>query len=359
MNKEDIMETRSKHLSELLANAISRTTSLLTVVIILILLLTTACSQNSIEDYQEALDKTESIQRGKAQTQLDIEMDFRTEGLDAEAIKQLKSFETVSFEGTTSFDNTGDQIKVSSLNLFSLGGLGLNFDYYQDGDQAALYIPMLGKYLDLSADDMKEISNGNSELAEYKNMTMTQETLDAFETLWSQTFEEDEVVKGEKSTMETPEGDIRVVKFTITPDKDKLKGFVKSAVEIVMEDENIKESIKSYYNSADSEDVKMFDIEDIVNGLEKTMESWEIRKFEVVDYIDVDGYIVESNAFIGLSINSEESGAIKSFEMKLVSKNYDIEKSQDIQFPELTDENSLTIDGLQKGLPSTYENLLN
>ncbi len=359
INKEVIMETRSKHVSELLANIVSRTTSFLTVVVILVLLLTTACSQSSIEDYQEALQKTESIQRGKTQTQVDVTMGFRKDGLDEETTKQLKSFEAVSFEGVTSFDSTGQEVKVSSLNLFSLGGLGLNFDYYQDGDQTALYVPMLGKYLNLSTGNMKELSGDDTVLAKYESMNLTQETISAIEVLWSQTFEADEVVKGEKSTMETPEGDVRVVKFTITPEKEKLKAFVISAVEIVMEDEKIKENIKAYSNSVEFKDGNIVNVEDLVNGLEEAMASWDINKFEVVDFIDVDGYIVESNTSIGLSINTVESGAIESFEMKVVSKNYDIEKPQDIQFPELTDENSLTIDELQKGLPSTYENLLN
>ena len=83
------METRAKHLSEILTHAISRTTSLLTVVLILILLLTTACSQNSIEDYKEALKKTESIQRGKSQTQMEFSLAFETEGLDEETIRRV------------------------------------------------------------------------------------------------------------------------------------------------------------------------------------------------------------------------------------------------------------------------------
>ncbi|GKT22759.1 hypothetical protein ADUPG1_004519, partial [Aduncisulcus paluster] len=62
--------------------------------------------------------------------------------------------------------------------------------------------------------------------------------------LWRNTFEADEVVKGEKSTMETPEGDVRVVKFTVTPDKEKLKGFVKGIGLIVLQDESVQTAIK-------------------------------------------------------------------------------------------------------------------
>lgn len=352
------METRVRHISEMLSCAISRTTSLLTVVLILILLLTTACSQDSIEDYQEALEKTENIQRGKSQTKLELSMVFETEGLDEEAIRQLKSFENILFEGTTRFDSTGDDVKVSSLNLISLGGLGLNFDYHQDGENTALYIPMLGKYLNLTAEEMKALAEENGDFAAYQNMRLTQETLDALEKLWRETFEADEVVKGEKSTMETPEGDVRVVKFTVTPERDKLKTFVRDAVEIVADDENIKESIEERIGDA-SEDGEVILMKDFLSGLNDTMKLWDVTEFYVIDYVDIDGYIVESNVNVVIRIATGESGAMKSFDMQLVTKNYDIEKPQDIVFPELTEENSLTIDELEKGLPSTYENLLN
>lgn len=332
----------------------------LSIVLILILLFTTACSENTFEDYQAALSKTENIQRGKVNTEMGLNLSFNTEGLAEEDLRQIKSFEQIVYEGTTSFDYTGENKQVSSLNLISLGGLGMNFDFFMNGENMALYIPMLGKYLDLSTSSFESADLNTDQFEAFSNITLSDETLTALEKIWSETFEADEIVKGEKSTMETPEGDVRVVKFTVTPEKEKLKVFIKKAATVIFEDEQLKEALHSQFSKdVDTMVVWEGSVEEILKSLDESMAFWEVEKFEVVDFIDVDGYIVESNVAVGLSFNATRPGTMKSFQMDFRTRYYEIEKAQDIVFPELTEENSVTIDTLQQGLPSTYENLLN
>jgi len=332
----------------------------LSVILLLILLLTTACSENTFEDYQTALAKTETIKRGKLNTNMDLNLTFNTEDLSSEDIKRVKNFEKVAYEGTMSFDYTQDEKMVSSLNLLSLGGLGMNFDFYMQGDQMALYIPMLGKFLDLDSKSISQMSEENNDLAAFSNLSLTDESISALEQIWSQTFEADEVVKGEKSTMETPEGDVRVVKFTVTPEKEKLKEFVNKASRIVIEDSNIKEALESQMAKSNNQDFSWEEtLTEIMQDFEESMQYWEVKQFEVVDFIDVDGYIVESNVSVTIGFTASKPGSLTDFQMDFVTSYYEIEKKQNIEFPELTEENSVTIESLQQGLPSTYENLLN
>lgn len=332
----------------------SKTIALLTVVVILTALLTTACTENTLEDYKSALEKTENIQRGKTHTDLELQMNFEMDGLDEEEARQLKSFENIEYEGTSSFDYTGDQAKVESINLLSLGGLGMNFDYYQLGDEMALYIPMLGKFLNLTSQDIDKLSEDTDNLGKIASLQLTDETVQALENVWKQTFEADEVIKGEDSIMETPEGDVRVVKFTIEPDKEKLKDFVKKTTEIIVKDENIQ----AEFGEMSFDNGKVLKAEDFLSGLDDAMEKWQVQTFKVVDFIDVDGYIVQTTVNISIKMDIDMPGAPNAFNMTLETTNYEIEKNQSIDFPELTEENSLSIQELEQGLPSTYENLI-
>lgn len=332
----------------------SKTMGLLTVVIILTMLITTACTENTMEDYKAALEKTEGIQKGKSQTGLKLHMGFEMDGLDEEEARQLKSFENVEYEGTTSFDYSGDMVKVESLNLLSLGGLGMNFDYHQAGDQMALYIPMLGKYLNMTTQDLGAVTEENDKLKKLSNFKLKDETVKALEDIWKQTFEADEVVKGEDTIMETPEGDVRVVKFTIEPDKEKLKDFVKKTTEIIVKDENLQ----TYFGQVTFNNGKVLEAQDFLTGLDEAMAKWNIESFKVVEFIDVDGYIVKTNVNVSIQMDIDMPGATNAFDMTLETTNYEIEKDQNIEFPQLTEENSLSFQELEKGLPSTYENLI-
>jgi len=323
------------------------------VMILVVLVSLAGCTQNTFEDYQEALFKTDNIERGKSNTRMDIEMIFNTEGLDGETVKELKTFENVIYEGTTSFDYTGDDVKVSSMNLLSLGGLGVNFDYHQEGNQTALYIPMVGKYLDLNADDLDDMLKQQSVSEMYSQVNLSEETLSNLDELWRNTFEADEVVQGEKSTMETPEGDVRVVKFTVTPSKEKIKEFVRDASTIIIEDE----SVQSLFENLEAQEIVTVD--EIEKHMTSWMDMWTVSSFSVIDYIDVDGYIVDSTVTFEILINQEGAGGLKILKVNSSTKHYDIENPQDLIFPVLTNENSITFDGLQQGLPSTYENLIN
>jgi len=329
---------------------------------IMVLVVVTGCSENTLEDYKEALIKTENIEQGKSEIRVDLNMTFETEGLDEETIRELKTFENIVFEGKTSFDMKEESRKVVSKNFISLGGLGIHVDYHQDGDRVALYIPMVGKFIDLNMSDMENMSPENEKLGELTQVDLSDETLRSLDVLWRETFEADDVIKGEKSTMETPEGDVRVVKFTVTPDEMQIKDFVFDAVNILINDESVKELTSLMREKSVDGETALIDVEildDFETQLNEFMQSWTVKSFEVVDFIDVDGYIIQSNTNLEIETTSLNAGAMKSMVLTITSDIYEIEKGQNIEFPELTDDNSISIDGLQQGLPSTYENLIN
>ncbi len=333
---------------------------IVTITALLVLMVTlTGCSGNKHEDYKEALIKTENIQSGKSDTRLELEMNFETEGLEEEVVKGLKTFEHVVYEGHNTFNLKNENLKIESRNFVSVGGLGINLDYHQDGDQIAIYVPMLGKYLNISADEVKEISTENEKFNTFTQVKLSKNTIMALEESWRNAFEAEDIVKGEKSTMETPEGDVRVVKFTVTPTEEKIKDFVVSAVQILLHDESVSELVEELSGTEEllvnGEPVTEEKIEEQVK---ESLEFWSVEEFVVTDFIDVDGYIVQSNTSFAIRTQGQEPGSMKYMKMEIITDNYDIEKDQTIDFPVLTETNSVSFEGLQEGLPSTYENLL-
>ena len=85
----------------------------------------------------------------------------------------------------------------------------------------------------------------------------------------------------------------------------------------------------------------------------------EVNEFKYEVYIDIDNYIVETNLEATLNFSYSEPGDLMSQKISFKSQNWDIEKEQEFEFSELTEENSLKMENIDQGIPFMFHNYFN
>ena len=73
--------------------------------------------------------------------------------------------------------------------------------------------------------------------------------------------------------------------------------------------------------------------------------------------MDIDGYIANETTEFQLKNDSAAKGVPKSITFKMDSKNWDINKNQKLEFPVLTEENTLRFGDMNQTMPFVFENL--
>lgn len=85
----------------------------------------TACNTDNLAEYKKALEKTEQITKGQFSAELSMEMDYNTDGLTSEEMKNLSYFKNM--EGSFNAVHDDEAEKAIFRNYMSFGGLGFDF----------------------------------------------------------------------------------------------------------------------------------------------------------------------------------------------------------------------------------------
>ncbi len=309
------------------------------------------CQASGYEAYEEAVAKTETIERAKSITEMNMSYTFNDEGLSEEVKRQLNNFKDVGFESTTSYDSA---LEATAMDLFiSLGGMGFSSEFIKVGQEAVIKMPVLEKYMTL-AELQKFNEASNTAPVDYNNM-VTAETIEQIEKDWNDMVLSGQVVRGEKDILETPEGAVRVTKYDISPDPQALTAFFRQTADMIMNDPQVQDYLEKTQAEASDQGASL----DLKAILSDWVDQVEIAKIQLVDYIDVDGYIVDETINFELQFTDAGPGSMTHMTFELHSKIYEINKDQNIQLPELNENNTLTVDQLKTDMPASFENLIN
>lgn len=313
---------------------------------LLLVLSLAGCNTDNLAEYKKALEKTEGITRGQMSGEFSMSMDFDTEKLTAEEIKDLSYIKDMDGSFSVVFDDEAE--KGIFRNYFNFGGLGFDFDMYMDGTEMFMKLPVTGKYIEMNDLNTKNINEEN-----FNEEIVSEETLKQITEKWVGLMKEEDVFKGKDIILTTPDGEVKTTEYTITLSNEQIRTLVLESVEVAYKDEKLKKFFENYMrvNINDAE----LSFEEILESLKNNVENYSVEYFKYTALVDIDGYIVNENIDVSIKAENEDL-MFRGMKYNLDMKNWDINKTQSFEFPVLTEENTIKIDNVEE-MPDFMEDL--
>lgn len=316
------------------------------------MLLLAGCGEVPYDTYQEAVRKTETIERKGYESTVETTAIIDTEGLDLSDKRELNFFKNVRVSIEGQYDRKNNRIK--QVFHYNLNGIGFDMTYYQIEDQKLLKLPFIDKFIIISEETSIEKVTDKS--ADY--IVPSDETINAIETLWSSTVEEDKVFKENKDLVETPEGEIKTTRYTIEFSGESIKNFSIGVIELIIDDQlfinDIEAEISKQLEAPSTIEIEM--------ALNKFIELIEMATFENITYeayVSIDNYIIKEKFKTTVLFEEETSGRLESIDINYEGILFDINEAQEINLPELTDDNTTTMKDFGEGFPITIDGFNN
>ncbi len=323
------------------------------IALIMVLLMTVpsvaGCGNNSLGDYKKAVDKTDQIVKGQNSAEFSTSLDFNTEGMTAEAVNELNYYKNMSGSFRSVFDSGSNQGVYR--NYMNLGGLGFDFDLYQNGEEKFIKLPIVGKYMKLE-DMLKEAEQSPVSTSEL----ISEDTMKALEAEWVGMLKQEDVFKGKDIVLTIPDGEVKTKVYTITLNGEQVKSLEENVLTILSKDENLKKNYEAMMEKK-ADKTKRISFEQFINKAKEQLKEDMVENFQYTAYVDIDGYIVNETVEVKIKRIALEPGELKSIRFSLEMKNWDINKDQKFEFPVLTDENTMKINDLDQTMPSLFKDL--
>lgn len=289
---------------------------LLGIIMLMLVMVLTACSGKPYEEYREAMERNEQVERGKMSVNVEVKSDFTQKGAQsAEAVKAM---------GAMQVDNqiAYEADKVQSLTHVKMGEVGYDMEYYGLDGENYLYMPLLGKYIHLEGEAML----GQS--------PMTYELISEIQSQWVGIFKKhldiENTLKGKGLILETEEGQIKATEYTVNLSKETLNQ---------MKDE-LSQSILSWAASQGLEDKK---------AMEKAFKQIEVNELTYKGFVNKDGYVNRQEIEISYSFNGKET-LFKGQRVKVIIEEWDFNAPQHLDEINIPTASAVTMGALEKQL---------
>lgn len=321
---------------------------LLSILLIALLVLSlAACNTDNLVEYKKALEKTEQLAKGQMSGEISMIMDFKTDDMTAEEIKDLNYFNKMEGSFNVSFDEEAE--KSIFRNYMNFGGLGFDFDMFIDGEEIIMKLPVVGKYIDIT--NLQSTAQINEE--DFDEQIISDETLKAITDKWVGLMKEDDVFKGKDIILTTPDGEVKTTEYTITLSDEQIRTLVTESAAIAAKDETLKQFYDEYVKvKIDGEEITF---DEMIKAIEDNAEDYMVDNFKYTALVDIDGYIVNENIVFKIKSTNEDL-MLKGIDYNMDIKTWDINKDQTFEFPVLTDENTIKPDNMDE-LPDLMKDM--
>ncbi|WIV10589.1 hypothetical protein [Proteiniborus sp. MB09-C3] len=297
------------------------------------------CSKNDLTDYVKAVKKTYEIKKGtsKADVQFNTEFNFNSSGTFEKELYDL--LRNAKFSMNIKIDKEAD-IMLSEMYV-NLGRVGQDINFYSLNDRQ--YI----EYLSTVIEDKKYIElTKNSNNSDSDNQ-ISENTLNMIKDKWTEILKEENVFKGNKVLVSTDEGEVKATEYTIEINNEQFKELAGFVIDAVIESDDINKLYNNSWKLEDSGEIS-FDNEDLkktIQEIRKIINESSNSKLLYKAFMDMDGYIVEENIeFILETDEDQEEYIIKKINVQCNTKNFNIQKEQNIDFEKPTPENTIKIE---------------
>lgn len=295
-----------------------------------LLILLTGCSGSAYETYSKALEKTEGVSSGKTKMTQEAHVEFNTEGLDKKVLEELRKWEKFNVDMELTFDK---EQEIGVTNIYGeLYDLGIEGKLYNQKNNLYLVTPLLPKILVLTGGDLQ-----GEEIEKLEEQFLIKDFKD-FEKMWKEVIDRENISKLGNIIISTPEGDIKAKEFHITLTKEDIMPLMIEGTK--MFNQIMVEQMKANNISVDPKEME----EQFKNAIEEI----DFEKIYHRAYIDKDGFVVEEETHLIINFPSTKEGHIKRIDFKGKVQNWDLGKQVKVTIPELTDENTMTIEELKE-----------
>ncbi|HYF83783.1 MAG TPA: hypothetical protein VEB00_12230 [Clostridia bacterium] len=311
-----------------------------------------SCSFDSLGDYKKAVEKTEQIKKGQTSGEFSIVVDFKTEGMTEDEIKEINYFKDMKGSFNAALDeDAGKGIIRSYLNF---GGLGFDFDLFMNGKEVFMKLPIVGKYIRLDEMQTQMIAE---QQADGEQEFISKETLDELNAKWLGMLTKEDIFKGKDIVLTTPDGEVKTTEYTIKLNDEQIKKLASDTMDILSKDEKLKDNYEERIKK-NIEPLKDTSFEKLFSDMKENMKDYTSEGFSYTAYVDIDGYIVnEIIEFAPKFKDAEMPVSMVSYRLDI--KNWDINKEQKFDFPVLTEENTFDMDQMEQTMPFMMEDLFN
>ncbi|NLX91752.1 MAG: hypothetical protein GXZ07_09260 [Firmicutes bacterium] len=336
--------------------------AVLIIISLLLVVWASGCTESDYEVYMKASERTGNVLRGKSELKMTMKLKFNKEGLSGDVSDVLEMFEETAFELRREYDREREE----SLNkLFvNLKDMGFDAKVYAKGDVAYVITPLIPKIVVIKGEEFINPDLGAEDIE--KMPALSQESLEAIEKVWKSLYGEENVSALEKIVLDTPEGSVKATRYEINLRDEQLKPAIRKTMEIVLNDSAFMKGLEEMMRSAITEYAKddagigefqaeYFSFAEVMRSHMEAIENSTIKAFSQTAFIDRDNYIIEERFKIDVLYHFTGAGAPDSFSMEMTIKNWDLNRRQEIYFPEVTNENSITL----KELKDEYKGGLN
>ena len=325
--------------------------SMIAILALLLIAALIGCSFDSLEGYKNAVKKTDQIKKGRTEGEFSLVMDFNTEKMTEEQIKELNYVRNMKGSFNVAYDD--EMEKGIFRNYLNMGGLGFDLDLFVNGEEMFMKLPVIGKYMRLS--EMKEYMIGTPE---EDLRFVDRKTQDAINAKWLGLLKKEDIFKGKAIVLTTPDGEVKTTEYTIILNDEQIKDLAMYSMDMLYKDEKLKESYEKYI-SKNIESLKDTSPEELFSDMKESIKNYTVESFGYTAYVDIDGYIVNEMVEITFEVDNAEPGAVTRVSYELNIKNWDINKGQEFDFPALTDENTVDMDNMEQNMPFKIEALFN
>lgn len=297
------------------------------------------CGASAHEEYMTAVEKTENIKKVAYETSIKTKADIDTEGLTTKEKRQYNFLKNllVDIEGK----RDGETGQVEQVIRYNLNGIGFDIMYYQDGETRLLKMPFLDKYI--------LIEQGENPINQESYLAPAQETIDKWTALWLEIIEEDKVFKTEKGLVETPEGEVKATKYSVEIEGQALKTFLLKAIDVFLLDEGFIKDIEKEVNSY-LEDDRSFELENYLKEGKNQITLMGIDTLVFENYVSIDGYMIKTTFQTNISLKALDK-RMKSITVYYEDILFDINREQEIDIPQVTQEELTTVKEFQETFP--------
>ncbi len=326
------------------------------IIITLLVALASGCStKRDYEVYMEAAERTENVARGKSEMVMNMKLKFNEEGLAEDVSDSLEMFEDMTFELRSEYDKE----KEERLNKIFVKTKDTGFDakVYTKGEVGYVITPLIPKIVVIKGEEFVHPDLAPGDVEDMPKLS--EESLEAIEKVWKPLHSDDNVSALEKIVMDTPGGSVKATRYEVNMTDEQLKPAMKKTMEIVLSDRAFMEGVDDMMRSAMEEYAKdhadidefpaeEFSFEEAFRSNMDAVESSTVKTFSKTAFIDRDNYIIEERLVMDILYHFTEGGTPQSFSMEMTIKNWDLGRKQEIYFPEVTAENSITLNELKE-----------
>ncbi len=302
-------------------------------------LLFSGCSSNDLQDYKNAISKTESIEKGKINIDIQTKLDYATEGLTQKQVRDLSYFDQIELAISAIYDSSSQEEKVIAKSYYNFGGMGFDSVFYMMGSDMYLKMPVIDGYISLDKEMLGSIENKSNII----DRDIMKKVWGPLSSKWNEILQEKDVFKGEKSYILTEEGQIKTKTYTIEASQKQLNQLAEEFLKTLEEEEIIEMLIDTNKDTQLFKDNEI-DEQEILDNMNNYIYKMVLEEFKGKAYVDFDERLIKEEFYIRMSWKQPEKGMPKSMELTVTTEYLNLGKEQSFEFPAVSEDEWLNLE---------------